>query len=441
MKKAKIGKFQIDFALLIILLILMPMHTLIFARMLANYKFFNLWRDFIIIFLASFSINGRIKNNIFDFSLLLSIVFIIFYSFCSGRMAALNVARTYCVPILIFFYTRNRKFSYKEYGTIIRTLMYTATIIAVWGLFQAFVLGPEIMFKLGYEHNGNRFTSTSFYINGWTQQRVIGTFSSPNACGAFFAVMIVLLVNFRNKVENRKLFWICITIITIGLLGTFSRSAWIGCLLGLLFFNHKKIHFYKKNARFILVGVIFFSLVLVFLSGTSMYKTMHDMLVDHIGNTIKQQDTSFAYHLQQLYTPIREIIKHPLGLGFGTNGSMALAYLPVEQTHQVESSLWLMTYELGIIGVFVYFFPYTYILVHFGREKSNELASCAAKICLCTLMTYLVLPSVQNFEAPFYVMLFAGMAACTERNFALKALQTHSNIQIYIKHYDLSTKY
>lgn len=415
MKRANRGQVKIGYTLFLILLVLMPMHTLIFSRILASIKILSLWRDLAIVVLVILAIKGKLKNNILDISILLVVLFIITYTLISGRLSSLNTARTYCVPIAIYFYTRNRRFSDHEIDKILKTLMITAAVIAVWGISQAFVLGPSIMFKLGYASNGNRFTSTAFYINGWSQQRVIGTFSAPNACGAYFAVMLVVLWYFRNWIKNQKLYWVCLILVSIGLIGTFSRSAWIGCTLGLMFFNRKKIHITKKMTRFIGMAAIVMVVGLVVLSRTSIYQTMYSMFVSHVGNTVSQQDASFIFHIQQLYKPMEDLFQHPFGLGFGTNGSIALAHLSLEQTHQVESSIWVMGYELGIIGLLVYYFPYVYILVHFGKQKNNEFATCAAKVCICTLMTYLVLPSVQNYEAPFYVMLFAGLATNSER--------------------------
>ena len=407
----KIRKYNLNVILFLILIAFMPLHNLVFSKILGNFKILSLWRDIIIVYLFAFSTRMKIRKNAMEIGIVVSIGVILFFTMTSGSAASYNIARTYCIPLLIFFYTSRKDFSKKEFDAIVKIMLIIACIISIWGLVQAFILGPEIMFKLGYSNSGGRFGSTAFYINGWSQQRVIGTFSSPNGCGAYFACMLIFLYCVEEKIKNKYLFWFSFGIIGLGLVGTFSRSAWLGCILGLACCGAIRIkHIKTRSLQILLMAIVALLIFMVLLSKTEMFSKMFNMVFSHIGRTVSKEDASFVYHVQQLYMPFLDLIGHPFGLGFGTNGSFALSHLAVEETHQVESSIWVMAFELGIVGALIYFFPYLYTIWYLRKEKKNKVMRCAVGICTCILFIYCCLPSVQSYEQSFYVMMFAGIA-------------------------------
>lgn len=408
----RIKKYNLNVILFLILITFMPLHNLVFSKILANIKILSLWREIIILYLFVYATKMKIKNNLMEIGLLISIGLIMVFAVVSGSGASFNIARTYCMPLLIFFYTSRKKFSDQEFDAIVKIMIIIAVVISIWGLVQAFILGPEIMFKLGYSNVGGRFASTSFYINGWTQQRVIGTFSSPNGCGAYFACMLIFLFCVEDRIKNKYLFWLSFGIIGLGLVGTFSRSAWLGCIIGLICCGALKLKKMTSNKDLkIFIMIVVAALVLLIpLSRTEMFSKMFTMVFSHIGRTVSKEDASFVRHLQQLYKPFLDLNGHPFGLGFGTNGSFAVSHLAVEETHQVESSIWVMAFELGIFGALVYFFPYFYIIWRFHNEKKDKIIRCAVGVSICILFIFCCLPSVQSYEQPFYVMLFAGIA-------------------------------
>lgn len=417
----KVKKYNLNIILFLILIALMPLHNLLFSKILGGIKVLSLWREVIILYLFVCATKMKIKNNLMEMGLLFSIGLILIFAVFSGSGASFNIARTYCMPLLIFFYTRRKDFSSRELDAITKVMLIIAVAISIWGLVQAFILGPAIMFRLGYSNSGGRFGSTAFYINGWTQQRVIGTFSSPNGCGAYFACMLIFLVCVEERIKNKYIFWLAFGIIGLGLIGTFSRSAWLGCFIGLVCCGSIKLKKIKTSSMKIFVMVVVAILVLLIpLSRTELFSKMLAMVFSHIGKTVSREDASFAYHLQQLYKPFFELVDHPFGLGFGTNGSFALSHLAVENTHQVESSIWVMAFELGIVGALVYFFPYLYIIWKFHKEKKDKMMRCAVGVCVCILFIYCCLPSVQNYEQSFYVMMFAGIAMKNSKRNTIK---------------------
>jgi len=408
MNKLKFSKFH----LFLILIIFMPMHTLLFSYMLGNIKILSLWRDFIILYLFLVSFRRKLKRNVINIYILFSAFIIVIYAFMALGITSFNIARTYVMPLLIYFYTSSEVFDDYKLRIIFKTCLITTTLIAAWGLFQAYVLGPQILYDLGYSNSYGRFSSSSFYIAGWNQQRVVGTFSSPNGCGAYFAVMLVFLTSMKKYAEKYlKIYWFCLACIFLGLIATFSRSAWLGCFFGILLFNKHSISIKKRNAKILIATlIIIIPLLGVFYSSNSMVATVFDMMANHITRTVSKEDASFLYHLIELYKPLNMALLHPLGLGFGTNGSFALAYLDLEKTHQVESSIWLMAYEVGILGMIVYYIPYLASIVRYCSKRYNNIIRNSAKVTICILVIFCVLPSVQSYEQPFFAMMFAGIA-------------------------------
>ena len=137
-----VKKEKLKFILFLVLLILMPMHNLVFSKLLGDIKILSLWRDVIILYLALDSIRKGIKVKFLDISIIFTIFIIVLFAISRGNLAVLNIARTYCVPLLIYFYTSNKYFTDEEIEVIIRVNLYVATLIAVWGIIQAFILGP-----------------------------------------------------------------------------------------------------------------------------------------------------------------------------------------------------------------------------------------------------------------------------------------------------------
>lgn len=408
-----ISKRQWLYFLFVVLLIFMPAHFLIFSCVFKSVKILSLWRDVIIIYLLIATSKGKLKRKVLDVCIIISVFVILLYSIANLSSASINTARTYCVPILIYFFVRNFEFDEKKLKQIICVSWFVSVSITMWGLFQAYVLGPDILIRMGYAGNNGVFSSSAFYINTWNQQRMVGTFSSPNGCGAYLAIMIILFVSFWERVDRHKtIFLIGILINVLGLIATFSRSAWMGCAFGLIICNFHKLRRFKvKRQTMIYVGItlslVIFAVAL--LGNTNIFGKILNMFTSHFSRTMSGEDASFKYHMKQLYEPIVLVINNPFGLGFGTNGSIALSHLNAESTHQVESSIWVMAYELGMIGMIIYYMPYVYGILRGFKEKKNMIIRTALGVLVCIFMIYLVLPSVQVYEQPFYAMVMLGI--------------------------------
>jgi len=152
----------------------------------------------------------------------------------------------------------------------------------------------------------------------------------------------------------------------------------------------------------LIIGVIiFFTIDYLLLNGL-----FSAMLFSSVSGMLSLSDTSALKHLQDLIQPIINVVDHPFGLGFGNNGQMALE--KSQQAVTVESSYYLMLYEVGIVGTIFCFAPYFSVVYNTVKNRAYNyfVPACAVIVCL---FTYLLLPNIQTYEVTFYAYLFIGL--------------------------------
>ena len=420
----RLTRNRIEYLLVIGLIVLMPLHYVVFSLLLSNYKVLSLWRDAFIVLLLILSCKGgklKLNRTAKLISLVCGMVLLFVFTNISGL--SINVARTYIFPMLVYLPVSRMKFSENELDGMVRTLWVVTVIIAIYGIVQAYVLGPSFLINLGYSSTNGRLTSSSFYImNNWSQQRITGTFVSPNNCGCYFAMALIVLYNLRGR--NKLKAWIYfsgLAIIVLALIGTLSRSAWVGCIVGLLI-TKKKID-KRKNIQRGFVIVLLVVAVIYIVDRFVLGGRIGAIALQHVNNTVQRSDSSMIFHIKQLYEPFIELIYLPFGYSFGTNGSFALQGLPISEVHLVESSIYTIGYEFGILLTSLFFLPYASIIVHSGKNSEGK---AVKGIAICLLLIYCILPSIQAYEQPFYLFLFAGAFISKKNELLTNAIKSKS---------------
>lgn len=396
--------------IIVILIILMPLHNMIFDLIIPG-NVDNLWRDIFLIsgiLLLIATHHGKFKVGRYGTIISLIWVMILSYSLISDRLAlALNLARTYLLPTLIYFIIINQVFSSKFIVKLENIFIYEAAVLAVWGIFQAFVLGDQFLKNLMYGGGGK--LSDSFYINGFFGiQRVTSTLVSPNICGVYFGMAIILI---QSKLDESKRNKGLLFIVALGLILTFSRSAIIGTFLVLLIAHRKSVKKYKIKLTYIfsLLVVIVAALVV---DNVALGGVVVRMLQRSISTTLNMTDSSALKHWSDLWDPIGIVLKNPLGLGFGYSGPVVLSRYG--EANLVESSIYLLTYNFGIIGMIIYIIPFISEILTLFRKPRSEL-TLSGEICAEVMFTYMLLPNVETYEIIFFVYFFIAIYS-TKRN-------------------------
>lgn len=401
--------------LFIFLLFIMPLHYYICVLLFKDTTIDNIFRDFIIIVLFFVFLNDarfRIKRN--SWIVFFNCIILVTYALISYVLwqyeGTFNILRTYLIPMLFFFVASSYNFTKKEFEIVQKLIVIELTIIATYGFIQAFVLGDDFAIKLGYPSVDGFLSSSSFYIGGFFgYQRNIGTFVSPNVCGALLSVaLIVHLLDEKKYIEKKR--WIVSGLLIVGILGTLSRSAILGFICAVVFFLYisgklfqtKKV---KKKFVWIIPGAFVFCAIVIYIDNRYLNGMFFKMVNSSFMGTVTGTDLSMLGHINDLFAPIDIILKHPLGLGFGINGPMALESM--DNANAVESSIYLMVYEIGILPAFLFFVPY--IRVIFDTIKNPKYKYyIPALVNIMIIVTYFLLPNVQTYEILFYSYMYMG---------------------------------
>lgn len=397
---------------LCLLILYMPFHYYICECLIKGTKIDNCLRDIIIITLLIVTLLiGKFKVGKHDIIVITNCLVVFLFAICSliihNYPGTINILRTYLIPQLIFVICSRLKINEKQYSYINKIIVVELALIAIYGVFQAFILGDKFLVKLGYPSDGYYLSSASYYISGFFgHQRSVGTFISPNICGVILAISICIYLYSNMLVIKRKK--MILFFLIVGLIATFSRSAIVGLVLSIVIVNYlsgKKVHISK---RIIIIGtcsVAAACLVIVYVDSHYLGGLFGNMILRSLTSALDKTDPSAAAHMENLIGPLSEIFNHPFGFGFGNNGPMALDY--TSNAKVVESSFYLMIYDLGLFFGIIFFIPYFCVIIDTIRNrKYKNFLPAAIAIAVC--FTYVLLPNVQTFEILFYSFMYMG---------------------------------
>lgn len=397
------------YKILYLLILLMPLHYYFSEILLKHSSVDNLWRDGLILGACVLLSTKKTKSKFMGRIILFNLFIIVIYaSFSISEVNTFNIARTYIVPSLMYFIASKIEFDSIQLQKILKMIIYVGVGIALYGFVQAFFLGDDLLIKLGYPSYGGFLAGSSYYIGGfWGHQRVVGTFISPNICGVYLSIVLLVLL-FSSVIKKGMKYYIYLSIVSVGLIGTFSRSAilafFVAAFLWFFILNRKlDIKILFKVFIFSMISVLLITFIdLVFLNNL-----FTNMIFSSISGATSVSDTSIIKHIEDLYHPLAVIAGHPFGLGFGNSGPMALAYLDDATT--VESSIYLIMYDIGIVGGVLYLLPYILLLKRTIMNHNANKFYLPGLISCCIFTTYIVLPNIQTYEVLFYFYLFLGL--------------------------------
>lgn len=409
----RLSKNKLVYYFILLIVLFVPLHYFLCEIVLSGSKIDNLFRDVVVVLLFILVTRLRFKKK--DIWVLIACLILLLFgilSFTINRYpGTLNVLKTYVVPMLFYFVCSIYKFTKQEYDKLLRCMIVELACLGIIGFFQAFVLGDSFLVGLGYPSEGPFLAGSAYYIGGfYGHQRNMATLVSPNTCGVVLAVALIIhLCNKYNIIDKYRN--IITIMLVVGLLGTFSRSAMLGTAFGLLFVKvfcnrlsmKRKV---SKNMLRIIAAIPIVICLVSIIDGKFLNGIFGRMLYSSIEGTVSGTDESMIKHIEDLIYPIKTVLTNPLGTGFGKNGPMALVL--VQGADNVESSVYLMMYEVGIIGAIFVFIPYIKTVIDslYVKKIKNYVP---VAIVIMVLTTYLLLPNIQTYEVAFYAMMFIGL--------------------------------
>ena len=395
---------------LCIVVLYMPWHYYICECLLSNTKIDNVLRDIVIVIMFVVMLyKTEFRIGKYDLIIIANCFVMTAFAVVSilgnNFPGTANILRTYLVPQLIFFIASRLKINEEQYRSINKIVVIELALIAIYGVFQAFVLGDKFLIKIGYPSDGFLLSGYSYYISGFFgNQRSVGTFISPNVCGTILAIAICVYM-YSDMMKRKKIVFF---FLIIGLAATFSRSAIVGLLLSVIAITHisgKKIRITRKMITLGIGSVIVGLVAVVYIDSRYFDGLFSNMVIRSLTSALNKTDPSAKAHMENLFEPISIILGHPFGLGFGNNGPIALDLS--SNANIVESSFYLMIYELGIVFGMAFFAPYACTVIDTIRNKlyKNYLPAATS---IVTCFTYVLLPNVQTYEILFYSFMYMG---------------------------------
>ncbi len=251
-----------------------------------------------------------------------------------------------------------RSFGKREIGLIITVLFMGAVLVSVLGIAQFLLQSIPASSWLGMSGQEAWQAGTSVLKNEdgrWL--RAYGTFPHPNMLGGYLGVVLVLGIGYLRQsalsIKKRLLFERGSVVILLGLLSTFSRTAWLGIVLGvtLVGFHAWREGEPRIQRRFLQVVFV------LGLSGLVFGSILHEQIFPRFDTVIIGQEGSVAERVVSFRDAWTLIGKHPfIGVGVGNSTAQLMKENPgrpiwgIQPAHNVPLVIWS---ELGLIGLFL----------------------------------------------------------------------------------------
>lgn len=411
-------KVNLSKLLTLILCIGMPFHSMFFA--ITNLNMLTLWRDLLMIVLLAliiFKRKGVIHTTIEGVLIFLTMLVCIGYAllFHSSRVSAgiwLNTLRIYIGAFAAYYVGESLADDENFKNKIFVLYVDIAVIVSIWGIFQMFVLGEKFLWNIGFG------ISSAVLANGF--QRNVGVFSSANLMGLYlvFAIIVLLYGNIKIKFKKSILLFLFLSLIL-----TFSTSAFWGlacCILyeGIVsgglkrFFSFSlKFKVIKKIGYFLCTILLLLLLDQAALDGKIiglLEERLNELTLALFASDLTRS-TSASIHMTDLISAVDTVKKNFGGIGFSDSSFMLLGRVDkVFLTNSVESSLFTILFDFGVVVGIIYLLPFIYPII-IGTKNRKSKPVIADKMMIALVVLYVFLPLVSSIELRYFAFLFLGL--------------------------------
>ena len=199
-----------------------------------------------------------------------------------------------------------------------KILFAPAILVAALAILQFLVLPYDFLKHFGYGPSTiSPYETINHNIN---HLRVASTLRGANPLGAYLVLPISALAvayfNKRGKVSDKLMLGFGLL---LALTFSFSRSAWVGCILSLMVIVWVKLKNPQANRRMLQYSVILVVIVSALVIGLRHNATFENIFF-HTDHTSRIAESSNEGHSAAFRNAVKDIIHHPLGSGVGTAG-------------------------------------------------------------------------------------------------------------------------
>ena len=278
------------------------------------------------------------RMKLIDYPILLLAIFYLFGGFFSrGGLASLNAALMYVLLLCGYFLTFNLIRTREWVRRCVASAIVSGTMACIVGFFQIFTGGLNAS-----------WVDTDMFLGIGT--RIVSSFENPNV----FSEYLLLLLPFamacalrRGGLRQKLPLVLALALMTVCLVFTWSRGAWLGFILGMLLFF---VAFSKKTVLFLL-GVLLVSPFLAFL--------VPDAVAERFLSIGNPAESSISYRISAWYGVI-ELLNQTWwgGVGVGSAAFEAVysgvALAGAQSVKHAHSIYLQLLAELGVGGLLVF---------------------------------------------------------------------------------------
>jgi O-antigen ligase len=232
-----------------------------------------------------------------------------------------------------------------------RWILIPALMVIGFGLLQLTVLPADVLKHVGY--GPGTLPAFQAVDNKPSVPRIQSTLRGPNPLGTYLVPILLsfLAVGWANK-KWRTYSMLAFVAGTIVVLGTYSRSALLGLLLGLSCFGYWSLKRSQAKRLFIISGAA----LLIIAGGLVWGLRNNDTFQNFVFHTNEQSTSvtsSNAQHSSALKSAISDIVHHPLGRGVGSAGPASFRNRGHEA--RIAENFYLQIgQETGVIGIILF---------------------------------------------------------------------------------------
>lgn len=339
----KYGILTLTASCITLILLLIPFHAFISVWLASNYGHytaFRLWKEV----LLGIATLGAIYLTIFDKKVRLSTLYHeltwLILAYCAVQLiwaaAALHYHQVtplaaaygllinirFLVVLLVAWAVGARTKRLRAHWS--KLLIWPALIVIGFGLLQIFVLPTDFLRHFGYSAKTIYPFETINHNPNYV--RIMSTLRGANPLGAYLILPISALVTLMTIGKRNWRRWLMLLAAAIVLFYSFSRSAWIGASLSVLFIGLLRLpRRYRK--RLAALAAASLGVIVVLAVGLHNNQRFQNIIL-HTQTHSAVAATSDGGHLSALRSGLHDIVHEPLGRGPGTAGPASFYNAP-----------------------------------------------------------------------------------------------------------------
>lgn len=413
-----------SYILIILLLCGLSLHYMFITILMNDAFYLKFWKEIVLFLLVCDTLlnnNMKSSSQLIDMKLDYTSLAFHFFTctllfsgiFMTGDFSkAVFVIRRYFIPFFVYYIAKQNKSFNKEFlYKIIRSVIYFYILIAIWGIFQAIVLGDNFLINLGYPLKyGIRLTDSYYFGGAKGMQRVVSTFTNTNVYASVNGFLLLILFFNPDLSKTIKHKNIILFVLLVAFLLSFSRSNWLALGIVIIIAFRKTKYLRKVVSYSSLLMVSFIPLLSIITQSNYI-----NIFVTYISETISMEDTSAAARSGIWLDGFKVFLSNPFGIGLGNVGVISRQFNNGEIVVNGESSYLALLLDNGIHGAF-FFITIFISLLYYNRKYKNEYKNTVAidflntvKYMLIYLMVMFIFSNhIYDLEMMIFVFFFLG---------------------------------